>query len=313
MSLTPADGPHAYEDSVTRIATEEEANVRRIVGRFDKRTYTLIDGPNAGQTVEFWVAIQEVDATISGPVDVFVTNDDFSPVVVSGSVQVDGSVEIKNTPVPVTQSGSWTVSVSGEVEIKNDSGNPVPVSGTVAVSNFPATQPVSAASLPLPSGASTAAKQPAIGTAGTASADVITVQGVASMTPVQVDHTKIAGTAVDVNSGNKSAGTQRVVLATDQPVVKTTLNSGTATRSSLSANSTAQTVLASNSGRLGATIYNEGSGIVYLALGGSATTTDYTVQLTAGAYYEVPFGFTGLICAVCASAITATLRITELT
>lgn len=49
------------------------------------------------------------------------------------------------------------------------------------------TQPVSASSLPLPSGAATAAKQPALGTAGSASADVITVQGVASMTPVKVD------------------------------------------------------------------------------------------------------------------------------
>lgn len=38
----------------------------------------------------------------------------------------------------------------------------------------------------LPSGAATAAKQPALGTAGAASADVITVQGVASMTPLQV-------------------------------------------------------------------------------------------------------------------------------
>ncbi|MFA5265176.1 MAG: hypothetical protein WC378_15240, partial [Opitutaceae bacterium] len=36
-------------------------------------------------------------------------------------------------------------------------------------------------------GFSTAAKQPALGTAGTASADVITVQGVASMTPIKVD------------------------------------------------------------------------------------------------------------------------------
>lgn len=38
----------------------------------------------------------------------------------------------------------------------------------------------------LPSGAATAAKQPALGTAGTASADVITVQGIASMTPLQI-------------------------------------------------------------------------------------------------------------------------------
>jgi hypothetical protein len=45
---------------------------------------------------------------------------------------------------------------------------------------------IDAASLPLPTGASTAAKQPALGTAGSASADVITVQGVASMTPLQI-------------------------------------------------------------------------------------------------------------------------------
>jgi hypothetical protein len=39
----------------------------------------------------------------------------------------------------------------------------------------------------LPSGASTAAKQPALGTAGTASSDVLTVQGIASMTALKVD------------------------------------------------------------------------------------------------------------------------------
>jgi len=50
----------------------------------------------------------------------------------------------------------------------------------------------------LPSGASTSAKQPALGTAGAASADVITIQGVASMTPVQTTITAAlpAGTNV---------------------------------------------------------------------------------------------------------------------
>ena len=48
------------------------------------------------------------------------------------------------------------------------------------------TSPISAASLPLPSGAATAAKQPALGTAGTASSDVITVQGISSMTKLLV-------------------------------------------------------------------------------------------------------------------------------
>jgi hypothetical protein len=58
--------------------------------------------------------------------------------------------------------------------------------------------------LPLPSGAATAAKQPALGTAGTPSADVITVQGAASMTALKTDGSgvtqPISGT-VTANAG----------------------------------------------------------------------------------------------------------------
>lgn len=73
----------------------------------------------------------------------------------------------------------------------------------VNVDGSAVTQPVSAASLPLPSGASTAAKQPALGTAGSASSDVITIQGIASMVAVKID-----GSAV----------TQPVSMATNTPV-----------------------------------------------------------------------------------------------
>ena len=62
-------------------------------------------------------------------------------------------------------------------------GVPLPVSGTF----YQTTQPISAASLPLPSGASTSAKQPALGTAGTPSTDVLSVQGAASMTALKTD------------------------------------------------------------------------------------------------------------------------------
>lgn len=60
-------------------------------------------------------------------------------------------------------------------------------SAPVVVASDQSAIPISAASLPLPSGAATAAKQPALGTAGTASADVITVQGISSMTALKVD------------------------------------------------------------------------------------------------------------------------------
>jgi hypothetical protein len=106
-----------------------------------------------------------------------------------GSVTVDGSVTVSGTvtantglsqPLTDAQLRASAVPISGtvaisnsSVEISNDVGNPVPVSGTVtitpsgtqtitgsvSVSNFPATQPVSAASLPLPTGAATSSEQ----------------------------------------------------------------------------------------------------------------------------------------------------------
>lgn len=57
----------------------------------------------------------------------------------------------------------------------------------------------------LPTGASTAAKQPALGTAGTASADVISVQGIASMTALQTGG-NIAHDGVDAGNPHKIGG-----------------------------------------------------------------------------------------------------------
>lgn len=72
------------------------------------------------------------------------------------------------------------------------------------------TQPVSASALPLPTGAATAAKQPALGTAGTASTDVISVQGIASGTALPVSP------SVDLGSGTSGTKTQRVILDSSQ-------------------------------------------------------------------------------------------------
>ena len=78
----------------------------------------------------------------------------------------------------------------GAVELKNgtdDTRATVTAANALKIDGSSVTQPVSAASLPLPTGAATSAKQPALGTAGTASADVLTVQGIASMTALKVD------------------------------------------------------------------------------------------------------------------------------
>lgn len=86
---------------------------------------------------------------------------------------------------PSTDANVVSVSAGGALKVDN-SGVTQPVSGTVTITPS-GTQAISATALPLPTGASTAAKQPALGTAGTASTDVLTVQGIASMTALKVD------------------------------------------------------------------------------------------------------------------------------
>lgn len=63
----------------------------------------------------------------------------------------------------------------------------------------------------LPTGASTAAKQPALGTAGTASTDVLTVQGIASMTALKVDGSGVTQPVSGTVTTNLSA-TDNAVL-----------------------------------------------------------------------------------------------------
>lgn len=80
------------------------------------------------------------------------------------------------------------------------------------------TLPVSAASLPLPSGAATAAKQPALGTAGTPSADVISVQGVAGGTNLPIALAAWFGSTAPTVGQKTSASSLPVVLASDGTV-----------------------------------------------------------------------------------------------
>lgn len=129
----------------------------------------------------------------------------------AGSLTVDGTVA-------ATQSGTWTV-------------QPGNTANTTAwkTDGSAVTQPVSAASLPLPTGASTAAKQPALGTAGAASADVITVQGIAS------------GTVVPVSDGGGSLTVDGTVAVSGTVTVDTELPAAVALSDTL-ANPTAPAV-----------------------------------------------------------------------
>jgi hypothetical protein len=178
------------------------AGTDRII-KTDANGVVIVDGSASTQPVSGTVAVSSV----------------------AGTVSVDGS--------GVTQPVSGTVAVSsvaGTVSV-DGSGVTQPVSGTVTANAGSGTFAVSAAALPLPSGASVASKQPALGTAGTASTDVLSVQGIASMTPLVVDGSAstqpVSGTvAVSSVSGTVSVDGSGVT----QPVSGTvTANAGSGT------------------------------------------------------------------------------------
>jgi hypothetical protein len=86
----------------------------------------------------------------------------------------------------------------------------------------------------------------------------------------------------------------------------------TATQSQIAGIATTTTLIASNTARKGATIFNDSTSVLYVKLGATASTISFTVKLQAGDYYEVPFGYTGIIDGIWTTA-TGAARMTEIT
>lgn len=87
----------------------------------------------------------------------------------------------------------------------------------------------------------------------------------------------------------------------------------TATQSSVTAAAADTVILVANTNRKGATIENDSTAALNLLLGsGTSSATVRTLQIAAGGYYEVPFGYTGAIKGIWTSA-TGAARVTEFT
>lgn len=71
--------------------------------------------------------------------------------------------------------------------------------------------------------------------------------------------------------------------------------SATATKANISGSVTTVTLIASNTARLGATVFNDSTSAMYVNLGSSASTSAFVVKLASMSYWEVPFGYTGAI------------------
>ncbi len=138
-----------------------------------------------------------------------------------------------------------------------------------------------------------------------------------------VNVNEVAGTATSVNNGTTDAGTQRVTLSSDSTgQVKLAsgslagrTKSSTGTPSSVNSANSDTTILASNSSRLGASIYNDSTQILYLLVASAVSSTStYTVQVSPQQYFELPgpYIYTGVIKGIWAAANGAA-RITEWT
>ena len=86
----------------------------------------------------------------------------------------------------------------------------------------------------------------------------------------------------------------------------------TSTVTSVNAAMANTVLLAANSARLGATIENDSTSVLYLKLGAVATSSSYTVRMVSLSYFEVPYGYTGIISGIWV-AVNGAARITELT
>jgi hypothetical protein len=184
------------------------------------------------------------------------------PVTIDSLAVTGGGVESSALRVTIASDSTGVLSVDdngGSITVDNDGTFAVQAaqSGAWNVTNVSGT-------ISLPTGAATAAKQPALGTAGAASSDVITVQGIASMTALKVDGSAVTqpvsdggGSLTVDNAGTFAvqatlqAETTKVIgtvnVAAAQTIAVT--NAGTfATQSTLQAGTNAIGKLAANSG-----------------------------------------------------------------
>lgn len=250
-----------------------------------------------------------------------------------------------NPFVPKTDAGDAVAidNNAGETLAIDDGGGSITVDGSVSVSNFPATQPVSGtvtANQGTPN--TTANAWPAKVTDGTNTATVtagglLKVDGSSVTQPVSGTVTANAGSGTFtvgqatgtnlhsvIDSGSitvsNAAGASAVniqdggnSITVDGTIATTFPSSSSSAVTSVASSATNVTLLASNASRKMATFYNDSTKGLFLKLGTTASATSFTTKLNSGDYYELPLPvYTGQIDGIWASA-NGSARITELT
>lgn len=133
----------------------------------------------------------------------------------------------------------------------------------------------------------------------------------------------LAVAAAPMTIGGRASAAEPTAVSTDGDVVNAWLDlkgrqivafqCGAAAHTNVNDTASSTTLLAANTARKGATIWNDSTAILYLKLGATASTTSFTVKLNQDDYYEVPFGYTGIIDGIWASDASGAARIVEFT
>jgi len=210
---------------------------------------------------------------------------------VAGRVDVGFVSNLPALPTGTNTIGSVNVLGGNATAVKVD-GSAVtqPVSGTVTAAQATSANLKAQAQILDPSGS--LLTYAATGTAGTPGVDVVSIQGVSSGVAVAV-----SGPVTDTQLRASS-----IPVSDRGSVGQATVTTFTSTSSLV--------LMASNSARKLLTVFNEGSGLLYLLYGaGTATTANYSVRINSGDYLEIE-KYTGTVTGIYGTAGTA--RVTEI-
>jgi hypothetical protein len=254
--------------------------------------HTRITNASIAVTGTFWQATQPVSGTfwqatqpVSGPLTD--TQLRATPVPVSGSVSITGSVvvtgpltdtQLRATPVPIsgtvaaTQSGAWSTGRTWALDVAVDDVKAQLFDGT----------------------------------------NNVTIKALNNQV-VAADFGLVVNAVIHGLTSAGGGGYVDVKVTPSGALITASNAASTNTRSSIAGAAVDTLILATNTSRLGATVFNDSTAILYLSLGtAAASTTDFTLKMSAASYYEVPFGYTGQIRGIWASA-TGSARVGELT
>lgn len=79
----------------------------------------------------------------------------------------------------------------------------------------------------------------------------------------------------------------------------------------VSASVTAVTLAAANTFRMGLYLFNDSTSEAFVKYGASASTTSFTIKMSAGSYYEMPAPINTLLISCVWATATGAMQVTE--